>query len=275
MLMIKRSLFLLAFLANALLPLYAAAQGFPSGDFSQMRSMGQAEVIEVVDARTILLHDGRIARLSGVDIPANEDFSVSEWQIAARNILRDMLLAERVEIYQTQKKDWGRTNRMGHHLMHIVRFDDKAWVQGTLVKLGLARVNTTQRTPEMGTQMLALENTARGEKIGLWAQERFAVLTPETAERAIGRFAIVEGDVQSVTLNKNRLFINFGANWRDDFTVTLDSAARRAFNKAGLDPMQWGNKRIRARGYLKEINGASMSIDHVEAIEIIEVMDAE
>ncbi|MGH1398972.1 MAG: thermonuclease family protein [Alphaproteobacteria bacterium] len=268
--MIKHSVIILTFLASVLFPLYASAEGFPSSGFAEMRSERQAEVIEVVDANTLLLGDGRIARLSGIDVPANEDFSVSEWQVAARNILRDMLLAQRVQLYQTPKKDWGRTNRMGHHLMHVERMGDKAWVQGTLLKLGLARVKTEQRTPEMAAEMLALEAAARAEKLGLWAEERFKILTPEEAGGAIGRFAIVEGDVQSVTLNKNRIFINFGANWRDDFTVTLDSAARRAFNKAGIDPMNWGNKRIRARGYLKAINGASMGVDHIAAIEVLD-----
>lgn len=244
------------------------------GDFAELRRVDQVEVIDVVSPYTILLANGRIARLSGIEIPNALAEEPGEWAVTARDILKDLIEGQRVSLYQTKKKDWGQNNRMGHMLVHIQRHnqnkDDQAWTQGVLLSLGLARVRTSMRNPEMAVQMYALEAKARAEKIGLWADERFAVLTPETAESHIGKFAIIEGPIKSVTLKKNRIFMNFGGNWRDDFTVTIPSEGKRGFSKLNLDPLGWGGKTVRVRGYLESINGPSLEIDHPAAIELLE-----
>jgi len=48
---------------------------------------------------------------------------------------------------------------------------------------------------------------------------------PVQAARAIGTFQPVRG----------RVNLNFGDDWRTDFTITLEAKARRLFAKAGLD----------------------------------------
>ena len=247
-----------------------AQDKLPQGDFSALRNTGEAQVIKIIDPQTMQLADGRLLRLSGLDFPDYSPAEPGDLALAALAVLRDMLEGKNITIHQTPKKDIGRMNRMGHMLAHIERTNDQAWVQGSLLTLGLARVRSTAFNPEMAAQMYALEAAARAEKIGLWGDSRFAVLTPETAADHIGNFALVEGTVHSAALKNNTLYINFGPDWREDFTLTLNSTAKRELGKQNHDPLNWAGKRLRARGWLESYNGPSIEIDHAAAIELLD-----
>jgi len=251
------------------IPATAQDKGLPGAAFPDLKYTGQDKVVQIISPLTRRLHDGRLIRLSGLDFPDYNPDRPGNMAVTAVEILRDMLEGKDVNIYQTERKNTGRLNRMGHHIAHLERKEDGAWVQGSLLSLGLARVRTSPRNPEMAPQMYALEEKARAEKLGLWEIGDFKVLSPEEAENKTGSFRIVEGRIESVSLKQNRIYINFGLNWRDDFTVSIPPASRRAFSKAGLDPLQWNGKTIRARGWLESYNGPYIEIGHPQAIEIL------
>ena len=266
----KQILIILAVFSSLISSSYAEdGKTLPAGDFSDMRATKPSEVIDVVSPLTLLLRNGSIVHLSGVDIPDSYGEDISPLAVTARDILKDLLVGKRVEIYQTKQKDSGRVNRMGHMLAHLVRHDDKIWAQGTLLRLGLARVKTSSVNPEMAQQMFALEAAARNERLGFWEQEEHRTLGVDEAESAIGQFAIVKGRIESVALKKNRIYINFGKNWKDDFTVSISPQDKRKFSKAGLDPLGWGGEMVRVRGSVREYNGPYIEVTHPEAIEFI------
>ncbi len=232
-----------------------------------MRETGTGKVKTVIDPLTFQLTDGRTIRLSGIDIPGYDYFNPGEFSILALDVLKDFLEGETVHIFQTARKDLGRLNRMGHDLAQIQRDADNAWAQGTLISLGLARVRTTQRNPDMAQQMYALESRAREEALGFWSMPEFQIMTEEKAGDSLNEFRIVEGKIEAVALNNNRIYLNFGQNWREDFTVSIAPANKRYFQQAGMDPMQWGGRHVRVRGWIEEYNGPYIEIDHPEAIE--------
>lgn len=243
---------------------------FPSVTFQDMRRMNQSEVIDVVGAQTLLMRDGSIIELSGIDVPDRYGDEISPLAVTARDILNDLMSNKKVTVYQTKDKDSGRSNRMGHSLAHVERIDNGAWAQGTLLALGLARVKTQPSNAHMATEMLEIEAKARLEGIGIWGDDRYAVLSSDNAEAGLQSFAIVEGEIESVALKKNRIYINFGRDWKKDFTVSIAPQDKRAFSKAKLDPLGWGGQVIRARGAIREYNGPYMEISHPAAIEFIE-----
>lgn len=243
----------------------------PTGDFKDLREAGIAEVAAVIDPKTIQLVDGRIVRLSELDFPDYDPDNPGPLSVMAMDVLQDMLTNKSVYLHQTAKKDFGRTNQMGHHLAHIERQSDKAWAQGALLALGLARAKTTQRNPEMADQMYRLERQAREAKSGIWAEDAgYPVLTPEQAMGRLQSFQIIEGTVHSATIKQNRIYINFGADWRTDFTISIAPQSRRLFSRAGLDPLQWNGRKIRVRGWLEEYNGPYIEIDHPQALEFLD-----
>ncbi len=249
----------------------ASAQNMtlPKGEYSDLSLRGTGIVTQVIDQQRLSLHDGRIIYLTGLNFPNYHPYDPSELSLTALKVLRDMLIGQQVNIYQTKKKKIGRTNRMGHYLAHIERKSDHAWIQGTLLSLGLANVRTTKRNPEMAAQMYALEQSARKNKSGVWANVQTDIHTPEGAKNYINSFGIIEGIITKVAMRNNQIYLNFGQDWRDDFTVMIKSGDKRSFNKAGIDPLQWNGHVVRVRGWIESYNGPMIAIDHPERIEIL------
>ncbi len=248
-----------------------AAEKFPIGDFSELLETGTADVVQVIAPDTVVLKDGRILNLAGLDFP---DMRGAEGagplaQVAMR-VLNDMLLGQEVRLYQTPDPKSGRVNRMQHHIAHLERTTDKTWVQGTLISLGLARVRTNVSNPEMAPQLYILEMEARRTAQGIWNSSDYDVLDANAiGEDKLNQYQIVEGIVKNITDNKKRLFINFGDDWRDDFTVVISPENRRRFQGSGIDPLSWKGARVRVRGWLEFYNGPNIEIDHPERVEIL------
>jgi|GEM_PF-429477 len=250
-------------------------QGPPApvtGNFPDLRQMDTSTVEQVIDPLRIRLKDGRILQLAGIDIPDLDPYEPGDVSIAARNFLDKLLKGKTVRMYQTKDRKKGRMNRMGYHLTHLTlggNKKDSAWVQGTLLAAGLARVRPSERNAEMAAQMIALEDKARTEKKGIWADPRYAVLNPETAIQNLNDWALVEGRIRTIATVNNVTYLNFGSDWRTDFTIALTANMRRKFLKAGTDPMKLSGAMIRARGWLREYNGPYMELLHPSWMNVV------
>ncbi len=140
-----------------------------------------------------------------------------------------------------------RIDRHGRALAHL--FDRAGrWIQG---------------------EMLARETAARRARRGIWRFRFYAVREPETAGRYVGGFELVEGRVLDAARVRGRVYLNFGPDWRSDFTVTIAPAARRRFEAAGIDPLDYEGRWIRARGWVKSFNGPMIEATHPEQIEVL------
>ena len=235
-----------------------AARAAP--DFGALGRGERAEVAAAVDPLTLSLKGGGFVRLAGLHMPDFDPADPGPHALAALAWLRENVAGQRVMLYGQAE------NRMGHRVAHIV-LEDGTWVQGALLSKGLAQVRTTQDEVRLAADMLAAEG-ARDSNV--W--DEYPVLSHENiTEKDLLNFRVVEGVVHAVALKTNVLYVNFGPDWRTDFTLAIpDAAARRRFSKAGLDPQNWAGQRIRARGWLRAYNGPYMEIDHPEAVEILQ-----
>ncbi len=127
----------------------------------------------------------------------------------------------------------------------------------------------------MAAQMMKLENKARLAKKGLWADPRYAVLTPDDAANGENGWGIVEGTVVSASSNHNMVNLEFGPDARTDFTLALNSDIRREMEMRGIDPFALAGKRLRVRGWLREYNGPYMELDNLVWLEMIPEKAAE
>lgn len=223
---------------------------------------------KIIDPLTLILKDETIIRLASVDIPNDKN---SDWNIRALEYLNEML-PERTEVmlYQTRNAKSGRVNRMKHQLAHLIIKDKNIWVQGSLLNEGYARIYTAPDQDELLGDMRAAENHAIEAKKNIWSEtEAFTVKTPDNLDKLIGEFVVVEGTIQKVANIKNNAYLNFGNDWKTDFTVMLTSDNRRELSKNGLNAQMLAHKPVRVRGWLREYNGPLIELEDISHLQIL------
>ncbi|MEM7618594.1 MAG: thermonuclease family protein [Pseudomonadota bacterium] len=223
---------------------------------------------KIIDPLTIILKDETVIRLASIDIPNDKN---SDWNIQALAYLNEML-PERTEVmlYQTRNAKSGRVNRMNHQLAHLIIKDKNIWVQGSLLNEGFARIYTAPNQDELLDDMRAAENKAIDEQKNIWGKATpFAIKTPENLDDLIGEFVVVEGTVQKVANIKNNAYLNFGKDWKTDFTVMLTSDNRRELSKNGLNAQMLAHKPVRIRGWLREYNGPLIELEDISHLQIL------
>ena len=139
-----------------------------------------------------------------------------------------------------------------------------------MLRRGLARVYSFRDNRSCIEEMLTLEREARLARRGIWRLGYYAIRSIENAGRFVGSFQLVEGRVLDVATVRRRAYLNFGEDWRTDFTISIAPKDRRRFLKDGIDPVRYQGQRIRVRGWLKSYNGPMIEVTHPEQIEILD-----
>ena len=225
----------------------------------------------VIDPLTFMERDGQVYRLSGLDSPALSDPDADPSFVeTSQSALSDLIVGKSLLLYETQDKDIGRQNHFGHRLVHVLRQDDKSWIQGTLLANGLARVRTTPFNPQLASLMYTYETKAREQSLGLWQESNYSVLKADALPDYVDGFQIIEGTIYSASLVHNTIYLNFGQNWKEDFSIGIEPALRRKLSKDNVSPQQWGGRNIRIRGPVRFYNGPFMDLTHPEQIEFLD-----
>jgi len=216
-----------------------------------------AEVRAIEESGTVALADGRAVALVGIALPLGDARLLERAQAA----LERMLVGHSVELrYAGNRRD-----RYGRILAHL--FQGESWVQGELLRRGLARVQSTADNRKGVAEMLALEDAARGARRGLWREHRFAVRAAAEAGRYAGSFQIVEGAVVDAVRFDGAVWLNFAADWRHGFTLHLAAPALRLFRADALNPTAFAGERLRARGFIYGSERPTIDITHPEQLE--------
>jgi hypothetical protein len=79
-------------------------------------------------------------------------------------------------------------------------------------------------------------------------------------------FMIVEGDVLEIYQGRNRWFINFGPDFRTDFTVSLQDRPLNMVRQRWPEPENWIGQRVRVSGYVDMWNGLFIEWDFPEQL---------
>lgn len=226
---------------------------------------GTATVRDVIDAVTLRLTDGRLIRLRGLAPPENTEKSAALARQARAHLAT--LLADRRVRPLAASRDPDRYGRIAAHLQRV---DDGVWIDAAMVRAGFAFLDVEPGPISPCRAALSrFESAARSARRHLWAEGLLAVRKasdPALGDAAPG-YAIIEGKVLSVGKTRNRLFLNFGRKWREDFTITIYRRDLKRFVATGLDPEDMRGKRIRARGWLERRDGALINAKWPSQIE--------
>lgn len=110
------------------------------------------------------------------------------------------------------------------------------------------------------------ETQARAAKRGVWAKDSL-VISPEAALQTKSGFHLVEGAITRIYESKAGTYLNFGDDWRSDFSIAILPKQRRSM-KAFLANLKAGD-RIRVRGSLVQENGPMIRLNHADNLEKI------
>ena len=82
-------------------------------------------------------------------------------------------------------------------------------------------------------------------------------------------YEIVEGRIETVAEVRGRTYLNFGKNWRRDFTITIASDAAKLFEGQNEGLAALRGRSVRVRGWIENVNGPSINLTHPEQLEIL------
>ena len=117
-----------------------------------------------------------------------------------------------------------------------------------------------------------METTARLAKLGLWQHAAYQIRRaerPRALLRYRNTFQIVDGVVRRVSRTNARSYINFGSNWRTDFTAGLAASLARNAEIDGIPINRLAGRALRIRGWVRNRGGPFIAIRSLSQIELL------
>ncbi len=209
----------------------------------------------------IRLPDGSLIKLSGINIP--------RLSAAPAHAFIEQNLAQFPIRYVplTQKPDrYGRI--LAQIILHAAQ--NEIWLQHSLIEQGLALASLLPHEMECAPDLLAAETTAQTQKRGLWSTHPVIAATDRTAlARAQGQFALIEGQVLSVNQRARVTYLNFGRDWKHDFTAVILKRDAANFATLPMELSQLVGKTVRVRGILDAKTPPRLVLEHGLHVQIL------
>lgn len=222
----------------------------------------------VIDGDSLVLESGLKVRLANVTAPEkNQPFTES-----AKSALETLLKGRKLGLYYIgEKRD--RYERAIAQLCTL-RPDGRPdqWVQAEMLRLGYARVRSYASSAWRTSELLEIENQAREAGRGLWQSPIFSVRSPAPNALAqdVDSFQIVQGLIISSAQVRGQTYLNFGSDYKTDFTVSIARKHHKSFEAAGIDLTDLDGARVRVRGWVELYNGPVIWLDHPDAFEFVD-----
>ncbi|MEA3329037.1 MAG: thermonuclease family protein [Candidatus Omnitrophota bacterium] len=226
-------------------------------------------VSKVIDGDTIELSNGKTVRYIGIDTPELRErkgsiwvYKPEEYGLQAEEANKKLVEGKKV----TLEFDIVKTDKYGRWLAYV--FVDNKMVNQELLRLGYAVLYTYPPNVKYVEKLVAAQQEARQKKRGFW--KSYEIITHQEAAGHIGEFYTVRGRVTSTFASKKVVFLNFGRDWHEDFTVAIFKSNLGLFEDKAIDPVVfYKNKQIEVTGKIKFYNGPEIIINHPSQIKVI------
>ena len=231
----------------------------------------QIKVVEVIDGDTVRLSNGRLLRYIGLDTPevrikdkgGNFQYRPQPFSLEAKEFNRKLVEGKLIRI----EFDVEKTDRYGRLLGYC--FFDKTFVNARLIEQGYAVISTIPPNVKYVELFIDAQKKARKANKGLWGS--FPIINHSQTSKYINQIRSVEGVVVGTYKSAKCVFLNFGQNYKNDFTVVIFNNVLDTFSREGIDPLSFYNgKRIRVNGKIREYNGPEIIVNSPYEIEVLE-----
>ncbi|WP_017932433.1 thermonuclease family protein [Robiginitomaculum antarcticum] len=236
----------------------------------------RGKVSRISDGDTLYLDSGLKVRLAGIQAPklslGREDFT--DWPLGqeSKAALARLTLGRDVQLRYggTQRDRYDRA--LAQVFVGSPDASGAIWVQEDMVRSGMARVYSWPDTQQDTARLYAAEREARAAKRGMWALDYYAVRKPDPDPLAqdVDSFQIIEGVITSTANVRGQIYLNFGSDYRTDFTVSLTKDGKKRFKKAGIDPVALEGARVRVRGWIELYNGPAIYLSDPDRLEVLD-----
>ena len=226
-------------------------------------------VTEVIDGDTIRLANGRLLRYIGIDTPEMTErvggkFIESPQPLALEASQENsrLVLGKEVRI----EFDLQKTDRYSRLLGYC--FVGDTLVNQKLLEEGLAVLYTYPPNVKYADRLRIAQESARLEKKGIWADE--AKISAASAHEYIGQIRRVQGKVLNTYASSRCVYLNFGADYKTDFTVVIFNNSLKSFKEKNIEPQTfYRGKNVEVRGRIRSYNGPEIIINSPYEIELL------
>jgi micrococcal nuclease len=249
------------------MPLASACEGLRDGP--------KGTVSQIVDGDTLMLDNGLVVRLIGIQAPhlALGREGLDDWPKSdeSKQALSDLALGKPVLLrYGGEEKD-----RYGRLLAQVfITGENGVWIQQQMLTKGMARVYSFPDNRACLPELFAAETKARVSALGIWSDPYYRVrraAKPADFSALSGHYELVEGRVLKADKSGSRIYLNFGRHYKEDFTAVIEAKDLKLFGEDGLDPLKLSNALVRVRGWVDLKDGPRIEVTHPEQIEVLAV----
>lgn len=233
-----------------------------------------SRVDTVLSGDTLRLENGLIVRLAGIEAPhkANKQTGSAAWPLAgrARTFLSRRAKGRDVQLYYSgdQRDRYGRAiadvHLGGTSLSKI------------MTEAGYARVMSWPSQSFDMAPLYRVETIARSVQKNIWNERKnqgfYAVRRPDPDPLAqyIDTAQIVEGIITNAADVRGTIYLNFGADYRTDFTVAISKRDRRKFLEYFGQAKDLTGAHVRVRGWIELRNGPMIWLSDMRRLEVLD-----
>lgn len=227
------------------------------------------KVINVIDGDTVRLSNGELLRYIGIDTPEMRIkhggtfvYSPQPFAKEATQLNQELVGGKFVRVeFDVEKRDTYR-RLLGYC------FIDEMMVNKKLVEEGLAVLYTKPPNIAYADELIFAQKQARKNKKGLWAT--YETIDHTQAHRYINQIRTVRGRIINTYDSGKVVFLNFGYNYKTDFTVVIFRSSLSLFLNKGINPVSfYRGKTVEVTGRIKEYNGPEIIVNIPEEIAVI------
>ena len=213
-------------------------------------------VVRVLDGDTVRISDGRTVRLLGVDTPEMGELRAKD----AREWLVNESLGREVSLVECAENDrYGRTLALLESSGKILNLD--------LLEAGLGvPMLIPPCANPVARRVLRASAEALKKRRGIYESKKYDPVPHLRAEEILGDRGVVFGKVASIHRGKKALHLNFGEDWKTDFTAVLFARGQSRYRALGIDPEDFVGRNVFVLGKVENYYGPQIVVDGPDQI---------